>query len=54
MADRFPGKIHIGGTHRVADRDQQAFGNAVEVVRAGVKLLEEYGEQDEWMGEIPA
>jgi hypothetical protein len=39
---------------RITEGDQQAFGNAVEVVQAGVKLLQEYGEQNEWMGEIPA
>ena len=33
--------------------DQQALGNAAEVVQASIKLLQEYGEQDEWMGEMP-
>jgi len=36
---------------KITKGDQQAFGNAVEVVQSSVKLLEEYGEQDEWMGE---
>jgi len=38
---------------KITEGDQQAFGNAIEVVQASVKLLQEYGEQDEWMGEIP-
>ena len=36
---------------KITEGDQKALGNSVEVVRDGVKLLEEYGEQDEWMGE---
>lgn len=29
--------------------DPKALGNAAEVMQASVKLLREYGEQDEWM-----
>ena len=39
---------------KITKGDQQAFGNAVEVVQASIQLLEKHGEQDEWMGESPS
>jgi len=36
---------------KITEGDEQAIDNAVEVVWASVKLLQEYGEQDEWMEE---
>ena len=36
---------------KITEGDEQAIDNAVEVVWASVKLLREYGEQDEWMEE---
>jgi len=36
---------------KIARGDPKALGNVANVVQASVKLLEEYGVQDEWMGE---
>jgi hypothetical protein len=39
---------------KITAGDAQALGLATQVVQDSVKLLEAYGESDEWMGETPA